>query len=147
MESILDERKFSPRASLPKVWSETAKVVLNSVEGMEQIQFVDEENFTARLNIKVAFISLGVPLKGRLLEASPKEKMVVALSEKMVGGLIQLSQKITINLEPGDEGGTKITCITTSEMPALLKLLISWKLRSELVKGFTTMEVKFKKLA
>lgn len=148
MEIAVAEREFTVEAPQQRVWDQLARASLNSVEGMEQIEFIDEENFTAKVRLKLALVSLSVPLKGKILEASPIERLVVALQERVAGGIIELKQKTAFTLLPESEGRTKVVCKAVTEMStAVLRWALLWKVRSVAEKGLVGIEEQLKKLS
>ena len=91
MDSTIAEREFVIEAPQQRVWPELPRMILNSVEGMEQIEFIDEENFAAKVNLKWAFLSLSVPTRGRILEIAPSR---AAMSASLNFSKTAISSKI-----------------------------------------------------
>ena len=85
-------------------------MIFDSLHGLERIEIIDENNFRAVLRVKLGFIGLIAHLRGEMTEISPPRFLAVVLKMRLIGGTLQLGQRVTFALTAVDEGKTEVVC-------------------------------------
>jgi len=141
------EKTFTIEATQEAVWHLIGGVILQSMPGMERIEVIDENNFTAVLKVKVSFIVVNMYLIGEFVDLTPPKYLGVRLKGKSLGGMLQLNQMVSIALATVDEGKTEVVCKATMEgVGTLMRMFLLWQARRTAGDIFKGIETRLKQL-
>ena len=115
METLIAEKKLAADASRERIWDLLGTLIFDSLEGLEKMEIIDENNFRAELKAKAFGFPLTWHLKGEMTDIYPPETLSVRLTAKSKGSLITVVQKITFSLDDAGEGQTTMVCRAVAE--------------------------------
>lgn len=140
-------RTFIIDASQETVWHLIGRAILESMPGMERMEIIDENNFSAVLRVKMNFIVVNMHLTGEFVNSSPPQLLGVRLRGKSLGGLVQVNQMVSIVLAIVDKGKTEVVCQATMEgLSTLMRMLLLWQARRVAGDIFEGIERRLKQL-
>lgn len=148
--TALDEelawRTFEVDAPQARVWRLIGKVIFSCLPGMEEIDVVDETNFRALQRMKIAFMEVRMRLKGEIVDITPPRSLAVNLAIEGAGGLVRMTQKVTIGMAAIESGRTAVTCKATAAMSGILGRLLLSQARPFVQAIFEAMEKRLQYL-
>ena len=147
-ETLIAERKFVIEASQERLWQLIGRVIFSSLQGVERLEIIDENNWQALLRVKLGFIVLNMNLTGEMVDTSPPDTLGVRLRAKSKGGVLQLNQKVTVKFTVIDEAKTEVFCKAIAEgVGPLFRLFLLGRARSFAGGIFDSIEERLKYLA
>jgi carbon monoxide dehydrogenase subunit G len=131
LQKKIAEREFLLNTTPMRVWELLGQALLNSPLGLEKIEVLDENHVRAESTIKIAFVRLVTQLMVVFLEMDEPKRMVADLNAKTLRGLVNLNQRIVIDLNPLNQRQTKVTCeVSAQDNNPLVFALISRRVKS-----------------
>jgi carbon monoxide dehydrogenase subunit G len=148
MSTEIAERQFEVKASQDRVWRLIGKVIFSCLPGMEQVEFLDENNFRARLRVQVPLKELTMRLKGEMVDMSPSESFAVKLDLEGLMGFLRMSQKVAISMTSIENSRTAVVCKATAEnLGIFFRILLLRQARNFAKSTFDAIEKRLKDLA
>ena len=139
---------FVIEAPNQRVWNLLGRAIFDSMQGLEQMKVIDENNFRANLKVKVFGIPVVMKIRGETSDITPPERLVTKLGTKGLGGLVSLNQVIYITLKPEGEGKTKIEAWAVAEgLNAMFKIALLGQVKHQAKQIFGTIESRLKQWA
>jgi len=111
---IIEERKFIIDASRERIWDLLLRTTLRLMP-FERCNIHSQNEFSAILRVKIAFISLPMQVEIKIVDIVPPETLNTILKAKGMGGIVWLDQKSTFKLMPIDEDKTEIDAKIVAE--------------------------------
>ncbi len=147
METIIAQKRIPAEASRERVWDLLGTLIFDSLEGLEKMEIIDENNFRAELKAKAFGLPLTWHLRGEMIEISPPESLSVQLTAKSKGDLITMVQKITFHLQSAGEEGTTLICqAVAKDLPPLMRWVMLGEVKKLAQQIFDTVEERLKQL-
>ena len=147
METFIAEKRLAAEASPERVWDLLGTLIFDSLEGLEKMEIIDENNFRAELKAKAFGLPLTWHLRGEMIDISPPASLSVKLIAKSKWDLITVVQKITFSLEAVGEGETTLTCRAMAEdLPPLMRWAMLGEVKKLTQQIFDTIEERLKQL-
>jgi carbon monoxide dehydrogenase subunit G len=148
MNTVIASRDFVVDASRERVWRLIGKVILGSLPGMEEIEILDENNFRAFLRVKILLLELRMRLKGEIVDMVPPDSLGVNIFVEAPGGLVKMSQKVTLAMTSIDRGKTSVACQAGTERLGILsRWILIPQARRFAQSVFETIETRLRDLA
>ncbi len=146
--AVLAGREFIVNATPDRVWRLIGKVIFSVLPGMESMEILDENNFRARLRVKMMGFEWVLKLKGEMADISPPESFSVRLLLEGMGGLVKADQKVALAMTPVENGKTSVACrATMGDMGFLQRVLLTGQARGFARQTFGAIEKRLKELA
>jgi hypothetical protein len=147
MDKVIASKKFVVDASLERVWGLMGRVIINNLRGLEQMQMIDENNFSALLRVKMAFIGIPMRLRGQVVGGSVGA-LAVLLKAKGMCGMVKLDQKVAFTATQISEGKTEIICESVAQgLNFLLSIFIMGMVKSMAKDTLDRIEKRLKQIA
>ena len=147
METFIAEKKLAAEASHERVWDLLGTLIFDSLEGLEKMEIIDENNFRAELKAKAFGLPLTWHLRGEMIDISPPTSLSVQLTAKSKWDLIMVGQKITFSLDAAGEERTTLTCRAVAvDLPPLIRWVMLGEVKKLAQQIFDTIEERLKQL-
>ncbi len=147
METFIAEKRLAAEASQERVWDLLGTLIFDSLEGLEKMEIIDENNFRAELKAKAFGLPLTWHLRGEMIDITPPASLSVQLTAKSKGDLITVVQKITFSLDAAGEERTTLTCQAVAvDLPPLMRWVMLGEVRKLAQQIFDTIEERLKQL-
>ena len=147
METLIAEKRLAAEASQERVWDLLGTLIFDSLEGLEKMEIIDENNFRAELKAKAFGLPLTWHLRGEMIDITPPTSLSVQLTAKSKGDLITVVQKITFSLDAVGEGETTLICRAVAEdLPPLMRWAMLGEVKKLAQQIFDTIEERLKQL-
>jgi len=148
METLLAEKKIAAEASRERVWDLLGTLIFDSLEGLEKMEIIDENNFRAELKAKAFGLPLTWYLRGEMIDISPPQALSVKLAAKSKWNLITVVQKISFTLNSRGEGRSAMVCQAVAEdLTPLIRWVFLGQVKSLAQQIFDSIEDRLKQLA
>jgi len=148
METLIAEKNLAAEASQERVWDLLGTLIFDSLDGMEKIEIIDENNFRAELKEKAFGIPLTWYLRGEMIDISPPKTLHVKLTAKSKWNLLTVVQKITFRLNSVGEGKATMVCQALAEdLAPFIRWVLLGQVKGLAKKIFDSMEERLKQLA
>ncbi len=145
MGTFIAEKRLAAEASRERVWNLLGTLIFDSLEGLEKMEIIDENNFRAELKARAFGLPMTWHLRGEMIDISPPSSLSVRLTAKSQGDLITVLQKITFRLDGAGEGQTILTCQAVAEdLPPLLRWVMLGEVKKLAQQIFDTIEDRLK---
>ncbi len=145
METFIAEKRLAAEASQERVWDLLGTLIFDSLEGLEKMEIIDENNFRAELKAKAFGLPLTWHLRGEMIDITPPTSLSVQLTAKSKWELITVLQKITFRLDAAGEGQTTLTCQAVAEnLPPLMRWVMLGEVKKLAQQIFDTIEERLK---
>ena len=148
METLIAEKNLNAETSQERLWDLLGTLIFDSLEGLEKMEIIDENNFRAELKAKVFGLPLTWYLRGEMTDISPPQSLSVKLAARSKWNLIAVVQKITFTLNSTGEGRSAMTCVAVAEdLAPLIRWVFLSQVKSLAQQIFDSIEDRLKQLA
>ena len=150
METLIAEKNLNAETSQERLWDLLGTLIFDSLEGLEKMEIIDENNFRAELKAKAFGIPLTWYLRGEMIDISPPQALSVKLIAKSKWNMITVVQKITFHLHSVGEGKSTMGCVAVAEaedLPPLIRWVFLGQVKSLAQQIFDSIEDRLKQLA
>jgi uncharacterized protein YndB with AHSA1/START domain len=148
METSIAEKNLTAEASRERVWDLLGTLIFDSLEGLEKMEIIDENNFRAELKAKAFGIPLTWHLRGEVIDISPPQALSIKLIARSKWTLIPVVQKITFTLNSMGEGKSGMVCVAVAEdLTPLIRWVFLGQVKSLAQQIFDSIEERLKQLA
>ncbi len=148
MEIPTTGSEFTVEVTRERVWDLLGRAIFDSLQGMEKMDVIDENNFRAELKAKAFGIPLTMYLTGEMTDILPPEALSVRLTARSKWNLITLVQKITFTSNSAGEGKTTVVCKALVEyLTPLFRWALLGQVKSQAKQIFDGIEEHIKQWA
>ena len=148
MEILTAERKFTVEATRERVWDLLGRAIFDSLQGLEKMKVIDENNFRAELKTRAFGIPLTMYLRGEMTDILPPETISVRLAVRSKWNLISLVQRVTFTSNSAGEGKTEVVCKALAEdLNPLFRGALLGQVKSQANQILACIEERLKQLA
>jgi carbon monoxide dehydrogenase subunit G len=127
--TILAEKTFIVEGNQKRTWDCLTKALLRAMP-LEQIDFINEQSFSAKLIMKMGFITLPMKVNLEITELEEPEHMTSRIKAEGMNGLVQLEETTRFTLSKIGPEQTQIV----GEMKADKMSFILWFLKGNVKK-------------
>ena len=148
MEIEVARHEFSVKTELKRLWELLPFAIFNGLEGIEKVSVVSEKFFHAEMPIKFAFVQINARLSGEIYDIIEYQKITVALTAKVIKGILTAYQIITFNISKGQNDEIKVSCeIVAKGSGPIFKWIVLRKARVTSIATINNIEKTIKRLA